>query len=709
MKPLVCPIPFRGESPGSVLLRASELNGWSRAGAMLSAYTGFRNYAPHRSSVLFTDTVRLRKVCGILGIPSEQVESLAYPRCGFTKRSPLKFMGLEIPERFLRLKNPAVCPQCIEESGHVPSLWDCRLMTACPTHRLALIDRCPACDQSLTWNRKNLASCGCGLALAEWPRRAESTRSGLALVAIFESKYQHQLDAAIAMFDALKLTFKMASLLSDQAAEVPDYAGLVDLVFDKRRQLKEISKIVDRLAVLGFHPRIALIGLLASNRSEISEVGTALLDERKSPDSTTADIVDTDVGLVHAARILGISAWLTIQLIRAGVLAAKRPSERGRYSVSVQSINELLGLQSRGRDLPGPTITISEYLNQPSVDEQFSDVLKTLISGERVHVSSSPSEGLLSLRIVPKEITTRERSQMTISEVAEMCGCNYENIRFAVHAGVLRRTDPSTCRGTMIRVSRENGKRFHETYVFGGVVARQFGMNPTNFAEKIKTQGVNPVSGPGIDGGLTYLFLRRDIESLDMREVVSVTEYPTKTGRKKGGTKRPRRLGRISISQAASMLGVPFQAIERLIKRGVLTLVPTSGREKHVSRKSLQKVLDVLADPKYIPLQLAASAVDESTEQFRRRWIQTSFVELVDVGVKALVSSLDLKRVEEFKKRYISSADAARKWNILRSHLTNLEKQTLLEPAKVFSEGHSTVKFYLRTDVDRLLGSSPVR
>jgi len=40
--------------------------------------------------------------------------------------------------------------------------WDLDLVSICPTHRIALVTRCSACNKHLSWKRPGLLICSCG-------------------------------------------------------------------------------------------------------------------------------------------------------------------------------------------------------------------------------------------------------------------------------------------------------------------------------------------------------------------------------------------------------------------------------------------------------------------------------------------------------------------------------------------------------------------
>ncbi len=74
--------------------------------------------------------------------------------------------GQEVTRPYLlRTPRPQWCPRCLDENGFARMLWEFQLVTACPIHRIKLMERCHCCSRLLRWQRRALASCSCGASL----------------------------------------------------------------------------------------------------------------------------------------------------------------------------------------------------------------------------------------------------------------------------------------------------------------------------------------------------------------------------------------------------------------------------------------------------------------------------------------------------------------------------------------------------------------
>lgn len=72
--------------------------------------------------------------------------------------------------RLHRAQSDAVCPACLAESPYLRHHWEHGYVTACPQHRILLVDKCNACGQHLSPERLYIGLCSCGHDLSSLPR-----------------------------------------------------------------------------------------------------------------------------------------------------------------------------------------------------------------------------------------------------------------------------------------------------------------------------------------------------------------------------------------------------------------------------------------------------------------------------------------------------------------------------------------------------------
>lgn len=72
--------------------------------------------------------------------------------------------------RLHRTQSDAVCPACLAESPYLRHHWEHAYVTACPQHRILLVDQCNACGKHLSPERLYIGLCSCGHDLSTLPR-----------------------------------------------------------------------------------------------------------------------------------------------------------------------------------------------------------------------------------------------------------------------------------------------------------------------------------------------------------------------------------------------------------------------------------------------------------------------------------------------------------------------------------------------------------
>jgi hypothetical protein len=74
-------------------------------------------------------------------------------------------------KRLHRAQTDAVCPACLSESPpYLRHHWAHAYVTACPQHRILLVDQCDACGKHLSPERLYIGLCSCGHDLSSLPR-----------------------------------------------------------------------------------------------------------------------------------------------------------------------------------------------------------------------------------------------------------------------------------------------------------------------------------------------------------------------------------------------------------------------------------------------------------------------------------------------------------------------------------------------------------
>jgi hypothetical protein len=162
-KLLILSRPKPDENLVGYILRLTELN-YCKTPNWLLKFCGIGYYYAHIGTlVLVEKSKELSSLSRIISIDSTELLSLACQSVN-TETRPNKnlFFGSPVPRLLIRSPRLKVCPSCLRESNYIRKIWDLVPVTACPTHKLILLDKCPGCDKYITWKRKKVSVCTCG-------------------------------------------------------------------------------------------------------------------------------------------------------------------------------------------------------------------------------------------------------------------------------------------------------------------------------------------------------------------------------------------------------------------------------------------------------------------------------------------------------------------------------------------------------------------
>ena len=695
------PIPYKDESPGSFLLRATEYNGWRSATALVAGLLANKQKGGFQVESIITNEKKWNMICKSMEILEKQAQSITYSRNSMTSRSTINFQGMSIPWRSLRLKEPVICPKCIAKNGYMSKKWDLKLISMCTKHEIKLIDSCPECRKKLSWNRKSVSLCKCGYNLELSPTEFADPKPTRIIERVISCKDEKSFISLLELYNVLKAYFNFLEISYTEEYLVSLTAlGLRDC--DKAaRIVKECKDRSEKLC--DKHPRVALYPFFLSKDPIAKELAQKVLATnikyKGFKKKQTNDSLSSYIAVSIASKILVLSHKRIHDLIANNILEVHQQSEETKkriFRISLDSINKLLIKFSKTN---GFEIHDRNKLNNRFGNQDFVTLVKAVLCENRNFAGETVTQGFSGISIVKKPRPRKKpKHSRTIKEVARLCGIHHENIRFAIHCKILNRQYPLAVKGTTIYIHKNEAEKFNKNYIFAGVIAKKYRCHPNNIAEKIMSTGVEPVSGPTIDGGLTYLFSRKDIENLDMKEVTKIKNYPTRTGRKKVilHTHADKKL---SLTSAAQTLKISTQKAKQLLEKGFLTERPTLDRRTYIVSETLEYILRVQKDPYLLLVNLAAKSARETLPTFRRRWLSTKYVPVIDTGLEQYVSHSSLDKIKRFKEDYISSSEAGEITNTHRTHMLNLEKTNRIKPARKLFYGSKSINFYKREDV----------
>lgn len=105
---------------------------------------------------------------GIFGQPEHVARTLGLD-AAWTASLQARDRQLQSFGRLRRGQFDAVCTICLGESMYIRACWEHAFVTACPKHRVRLIDRCDRCGRALSIKRQAIETCSCGRDLRDVP------------------------------------------------------------------------------------------------------------------------------------------------------------------------------------------------------------------------------------------------------------------------------------------------------------------------------------------------------------------------------------------------------------------------------------------------------------------------------------------------------------------------------------------------------------
>lgn len=216
------------------------------------------------------------------------------------------------------------------------------------------------------------------------------------------------------------------------------------------------------------------------------------------------------------------------------------------------------------------------------------DLLSDLLEGKAEVLSYNPCIGLPSLELMIPIKQAMNSKFLSAREAAKILNIYPDAVYRLVKSGLLRY---SLHLIRQIRIDIDDLGKFHQEFVFVRELADQVKCNATNLADKIISAGIKPVHGPSIDGGLLYVFRRKEVETLDL-VAVSQSRYQSRCGRGHKSQPLSKEPNLLSASDACKFLDIKPRQLDRLCHLGFLAPRRISnGGQLYLDKTELEEYL----------------------------------------------------------------------------------------------------------------------
>lgn len=507
-----------GESPLSLLRRAALGNGQPSTIRFVFSLNPAIDHSATALGTLARNPRLYRDTCRAMGLEDPEFAEIAYSRTGIGREDDLIWQGLQVGISELQFRREKLCVACYLEHGYAFAEWDHIGAVACARHRVLLDDACPVC--STPWSYVHDPwRCGCSpTAMMARQTPCDPATSSL-------------LSQLLARKDQVGLSRlgRLATLITEwrswgHSMSRTDFADALSRLHAGR--WPSWSPIDQPAGSVGLHPRVALSPLL----SDIDPTHRALAHDllgQTVPPIFVSKLAGVSCSRGMAEAALGIGCVPMRRLIKDQHLEMA-----GNGMIQLASLNRLLW-ELKPTDQPLIHGVTWHQLSSGSQRRSLSTLITDVKAG-RIAVFGYPmTMGLDALRLEPPKPRHCPASPavMTIDAAARRLRVNTESIRVLVRLDLIKATRGTAQSAVRWCIDPKSLEDFDLAFCFASAVAKSLGTAPRTLASRLRSAGIQPVSGPGIDGGITFLFQRSDLQSVDLHEIIRAP-YRSPAGRK---------------------------------------------------------------------------------------------------------------------------------------------------------------------------------
>ena len=641
---LIQAIPYEDESPISFLLRTAKLN----AHSSISNLIGKENYQSIIKASLnyhLADEARFSLVLSALNIDSNY-SLLAFERSKPTSRSPRTLGAIEIPHELLELNNIRYCPLCLSEKAYLRKLWMLKPIYACPIHSCFLIDSCPNCENPIT-SKAGVENCAsCGFELDKAPvKEAETIETVYWFIDVLNFNSNKLFKEFAACWNAFNEFFKFDGSNTDLKV----FLSVYEYFHNPEISALKLSALINSKITYS-HPRVQLIPFLKYEqffKTHIKVVEKNANEYKISENSIARKLRNHEI-----KHILKVSRFELEKLIENDYLnLGKKELYRGSIS-SIDIERFIMGLNNE---------------DKPALD--------TL---DAIAISND---------------------HIDLKQVSEILKINYETARKLANMGWFNSEENYLDTDDPKKYSKKKLHEFDRKYMLIALLAKQINVNPTNLVEKLASIGITPVHGAHIDSTPINIFLKTDVQDINLKNLDMIQHYTTRTGRRKDTLESiTTNVAYYSLKDASALLGISPNKVAVLVQKGILRKKENSPLSVQIEACSLLNLKNKLLSDEFISYLDAAKRLNCPINWMKKYWVDTGFLDLEDLVYWKLIYKNELTEVLDLKEEFITGAEASSLLGMRHSHVTNLQNQGLIKP-HYFGKTDKKVRLFNKNEV----------
>ena len=661
-----------------MLQRAAKGNHRGRTSRIVYAFDAEFDHSKTGLGSLVRNPARFAAFCEAIGIDPVDAPNAQLHRIGHARADDIRWQGLRIGVGDIDTRRAKVCPACLVEHGYARADWDHIGAIACHQHHTLLESECAGCKSPHTYLDDPLG-CNCSTKARIHHAQPCSADAASLLRRIVEAGNQSGLDRLTAVHHVLNEWIDLGVKLSPVARA----ESLCRLHQGRWPEACDLPEPPNGDSV---HPRVALAGLLDHGDATVRAHAQRLLVQA-APIIAADRCTSARWTKSRCQAVLAVGRIAFQRAVDSGLLTA---DPNGMIHVS--SVNTLLWHLTPKPGAPANAGRSLQALRAGADRLSVTDVIGSICEGRAVTGGDVVGAGLSGLRTeLPARPATKPAEEVGVAEAARRLGTNTESIRALARIGLLdgRMAVREGVRSLAFHPQRLD--LFLREYAFASEFSKKLGAAPTTLASRLRHAGIQPVSGPGIDAGVTFLFRRSDVEAVDLAKLLA-EPYFSPAGRRR---REVIANARMTSSEAAAELDLPTKAIGELVRDGWLEPLKRPSRNRRFDRRAVEAVKHAIAHS-FVDVDEAAARLGQSRQAFLRTWSISGVIKIRRFIDRLLVPEEDLERIEAMWCDMATAAHIGASLGRDRTLCPNLEKMGLIEPARIVGEGARKVRLYRR-------------
>lgn len=389
-----------------------------------------------------------------------------------------------------------------------------------------------------------------------------------------------------------------------------------------------------------------------------------------------------------------------------------------RYRYHLQDINDLLinikvKVWKRSRLNAHKKISFTNLLRKfCNYGIGLGALVKLILDGNISPCHMEVSRGLSGLFFYECDIANYQREliketvddAVRVGEAARLLGLDKTRVYFLVRSGLLSAKSLTTSNRQTLFVTMRAIDNFHIKYVLANSLARGLNTTAIYLSRLLIVEGVQPVSGPTIDKGKCYIFRKRDLEKVDLENLIH-------RGRLQQRSRSKAKSPLVNLNEASKFLGISRELIQEYVENGILKPYKpahssSDNRELYFTRPTIKNFKAQNTDFRgLVPASVAASMLNKHVRNFYVKYVHTGRLKIVLDGRKPSKQFFRRKEVEaivELEQETIGSPVVAK---ILKVSMSSIFRMTLSKELKPISgplvDGYP-LNLFLRSDVEEL-------